>query len=608
MAGAAVINSEAIELQQAFVTELSEMLASMESALLVLEKHPGDMEEFNRLFRAVHTIKGSASIVGVEPIEHFCHNIENILVRIREHRLLLSSSLIALFLQCHDHIGSLMNSFGTCGSNQYMIAPHQHATLIKQLVAWNVPSLQSEHLDSLYDAPPEEREVVRAQNHEMVPLSHPHTLTPKDASSLDTDVFPSAEVEVPVVEMTSRNPRVIRVETAKIDQLSDLIVELVTASSVLETKVRRLGDMSIMESSVHVADLIRQIQEKSMAFRMVPVQTLFGRFQRMVHDIEKSTGALVSAKNIKLMISGGDTELDRMVAEKLYDPLMHLVRNAADHGIEPSTERVGLGKHPVGTIHLTAVHDSGNIIIRVEDDGQGINLEAVAHKAVEKGLTPAEGVSRSMDVLNYIFEPGFSTLDETTMLSGRGVGLDVVKKTIESLRGKIAVETGNGTGTTFEIRIPLSLSLMNGFLVELGENLFILPMDIVLETLELSNRSAMTNGCIQLRGKILPCMDFRKILCITAPPPPLQYVVVIRHSCVGYEGTSIGFLVDRILGEIKMIVKPLGRLYQNVTCVSGVSILGDGSIALFLEVDKLIISQPFPAGGMEHNEGADYVH
>lgn len=600
MAGATVINSEAMELQQAFVTELSEMLASMESALLVLEKHPGDVEEFNRLFRAVHTIKGSASIVGVEPIEHFCHNIENILVRIREHRLLLSSSLIALFLQCHDHIGSLMNSFSTCGSGQAFkldkIPPHQHTALIKQLGLYDVPSRQSAILDSLCDAPTENYPCNVSDTPE--PETNFFDNTEADlldvcdnASACDTDVSPSGEA--PVVEMTSRDTRVIRVETAKIDQLSDLIVELVTASSVLETKIRRLGDMSIMESSVHVAALIRQIQEKSMAFRMVPVQTLFGRFQRMVHDIEKSTGALVSAKNIKLMISGGDTELDRMVAEKLYDPLMHLVRNAADHGIESSTDRVGLGKHPVGTIHLTAVHDSGNIIIRVEDDGQGINLEAVAHKAVEKGLTPAEGVSRSMDVLNYIFEPGFSTLDETTMLSGRGVGLDVVKKTIESLRGKIAVETGNGTGTTFEIRIPLSLSLMNGFLVELGENLFILPMDIVLETLELSNRSPMTNGCIQLRDKILPCMDFRKILCITAPPPPLQYVVVIRRSCVGYEGTgsrhkSVGFIVDRILGEIKMIVKPLGRLYHNVKCVSGVSILGDGSIALFLEVDKLI--------------------
>ena len=596
MAGAAVINSEAMELQQAFVTELSEMLAGMESALLVLEKHPGDREEFNRLFRAVHTIKGSASIVGVEPIEHFCHNIENILVRIREHRLLLSSSLIALFLQCHDHIGSLMNSFNTCGSGQAFkldkIPPHQHTALIKQLGAWDVSSLQSGHLDS-FDVPPENHpcDVPEIPEPEAGFFDDTEAYPPyvrDDASACDKDIFPSGEA--PVVEMMSRDTRVIRVETAKIDQLSDLIVELVTASSVLETKVRRLGDMSIMESSVHVADLIRQIQEKSMAFRMVPVQTLFGRFQRMVHDIEKTTGALVSAKKIKLMISGGDTELDRMVAEKLYDPLVHLVRNAADHGIEPSTERVGLGKHPVGTIHLTAVHDSGNIIIRVEDDGQGINLEAVAHKAVEKGLPPPEGVSRSMDVLNYIFEPGFSTLDETTMLSGRGVGLDVVKKTIESLRGKIAVKTGNGTGTTFEIRIPLSLSLMNGFLVELGENLFILPMDIVLETLELSNRSPMTNGCIQLRDKILPCMDFRKILCITAPPPPLQYVVVIRHSCVGYEDTSIGFLVDRILGEIKMIVKPLGRLYHKVTYVSGVSILGDGSIALFLEVDKLIRS------------------
>ncbi|MFH0995061.1 MAG: chemotaxis protein CheA [Pseudomonadota bacterium] len=569
-----VLNSEVLEIQQAFTSEASEMLADMESALLSLEKQPCDSEEFKRLFRSVHTIKGSASIVGVATIEHFCHYIENTLVRIREHRLPLSSSLIALFLQCHDHIDSLMNGFNSCCSGQDMIPPDQHSLLIEQLSAWDTHTRQTNH------ATPE------SYSSDVSATPEPETCFIDDAESDlsevcdvsvdDTVVLPSAEA--PILDKTSRDTRVVRMEAAKLDQLSDLIVELVTASSVLESKVRQLADMSIIESSVHVADLISQIQEKSMAFRMVPVQTLFRRFLRMIHDIGNTTG-----KNIRLMISGGDTELDRVIADKLYEPLLHLVRNAADHGIEPSPDRVRLGKDPVGTIHLSAFHDSGSIIIRVNDDGQGIDIEAVAQKAVEKGLTSAEGVISSRDLLDYIFEPGFSTLNEATMLSGRGVGMDVVKKAIESLRGRIAVETCNNSGTTFRIRIPLSLSLMNGFLVALGENLYILPMDIVLETLELSNRSTMTNGCIRLRDKILPCMDFREILCITGPPPPLQYVVVVSH-----EDTCIGFLVDSILGEIKTVIKPLGKIYHNVTCVSGVSILGDGSIAMFLEVDKLI--------------------
>ena len=574
-----VLNSESLEIQQAFAIELSEMLADMESALLGLEKHPGDMEKLNRLFRAVHTIKGSAGIVAVEPIAHFCHYIENILARIREHELPLSSSLIALFIECHDHIGSLMKSISSAGYGN-IILPQQHSALIRQLGSRDVSFQQSVSFDGSDDAAVE-------NNPDASDILEPGTGFSDDQNNALSDVGNFIAIDEmqdfppdPVGDKTHKDSRVIRVEAQKLDQMSDLIVELVTASSVLETQVKRLGDMAMIESSVHVSDLIRQIQEKSMAFRMIPVQTLFQRFQRMIYDIGKTTG-----KNIRLKISGEDTELDRVVAEKLYEPLLHLVRNAADHGIESAPDRDRLGKHPVGTIHLTATHDSGSIVIRVQDDGQGIDLEAVARKAVEKELATPENITRTRDLVNYIFEPGFSTLDETTMLSGRGVGLDVVKKTIETIRGRISVETGSGTGTTFKITIPLSLSMVNGLMVELGGNFYILPIDIVLETLEMPDQSAMTNGCIQLRGNVLPCISLREILCIDSPPPPLQYVVVVK-----YEDAPIGFLVDHILGEIKTVIKPLGKIYHNVTSVSGVSILGDGSIALFLEIDKLIRS------------------
>jgi two-component system chemotaxis sensor kinase CheA len=574
-----VLNSESLEIQQAFAIELSEMLADMESALLGLEKHPGDMEKLNRLFRAVHTIKGSAGIVAVEPIAHFCHYIENILARIREHELPLSSSLIALFIECHDHIGSLMKSISSAGYGN-IILPQQHSALIRQLGSRDVSFQQSVSFDGSDDAAVE-------NNPDASDILEPGTGFSDDQNNALSDVGNFIAIDEmqdfppdPVGDKTHKDSRVIRVEAQKLDQMSDLIVELVTASSVLETQVKRLGDMAMIESSVHVSDLIRQIQEKSMAFRMIPVQTLFQRFQRMIYDIGKTTG-----KNIRLKISGEDTELDRVVAEKLYEPLLHLVRNAADHGIESAPDRDRLGKHPVGTIHLTATHDSGSIVIRVQDDGQGIDLEAVARKAVEKELATPENITRTRDLVNYIFEPGFSTLDETTMLSGRGVGLDVVKKTIETIRGRISVETSAGTGTTYKITIPLSLSMMNGLMVELGGNFFILPIDIVLETLELPNHNTMSNDCIQLRGNVLPCIGLREILCIGSPPPPLQYVVIVK-----YEDTRIGFLVDRILGEIKTVIKPLGKIYHNITSISGVSILGDGSIALFLEIDKLIRS------------------
>ncbi len=573
-----MIDPDLLEIRQAFAIEGAELLTDMESSLLALESNPTSVEDFGRLFRTVHTIKGSASIVRFEAVEHFCHSIEHILVRIRDKELLLNQQLVALLLKCHDNISSVMNQYCASDDEKEIVLPARHSLLLNQLREWVADTHSIEQEQQKYASLDDSYLGLESESdgdgfHFFEDTTEEHLSQPQ----LQDDVSDEAAAG----DMNARKQRVVRVDAARLDQLSDLVVELVTATSVMEANVRMLGDLASTESAMHVANLIKQMQEKTMSFRMIPVQTLFQRFKRIIHDISSSTG-----KQIKLQISGGETELDKAVAEKLHEPLLHLVRNAIDHGIEMPKERTAHGKHEAGTVHLKAFHDSGNIVIRVSDDGQGINLENVARKAVERGLAKRENISTDKDILSYIFEPGLSTLEDATMLSGRGVGMDVVRKVVESIRGRIDVETDEGVGTTFQISIPLSLSLIDGFMVSLGENLYILPMDLVLETMELPSaerRAAMPNGGLQVRDQLLPCLDLRKVLGITEASPAVQHVVIFRHG-----GTGVGLVVDRLHGEIKTVIKPLGQLYRSVVCISGASILGDGSIALFLETSKLV--------------------
>jgi len=578
-------NAEMLEICQAFAVESAELLVEMEASLMDLETNRGDVDELNRLFRTIHTIKGSAGIVGYEKLEHFCHSIESILVQIRDNELHLESDLISLLLRCHDHIRSAIEKFCGASGNQDAVVLDDDSTLLDSLAAWSESpkppgssELQYDLLDSSYlgSDPGISAEYLGFNEKTSVRLGLGHENAVAGSIPVDSLVQNTRR-------FADQSQSAIRVDSTKLDQLSDLLVELVTASSVLETNVRRLGDKTCIESTDHVNGLIKQIQEKSMVFRMVPVQSLFRRFERIIHDIGKSNG-----KDIHLLISGGDTELDKAVAEKLYDPLLHLVRNAVDHGIESGPERTKGGKSATGTVHLQASNDSGNIVICIGDDGRGIDLERVAGKAAELGLLKQHVSFTESEVLNCIFEPGFSTLDSATTLSGRGVGMEVVKKAIDSLRGRIDIQTKPGAGTIFRINIPLSLSLIEGFMVSLGDSQFILPMELVQETLEMPDirrPGVMTNGCLEVRDLPLPCLDLNKLLGMPKSCSGVRHVVVVEN-----DGKRVGLIVDRLLGEVKAVVKPLGPLFQNVSLISGASILGDGNIALFLEMERLISS------------------
>lgn len=531
---------EQAEIRFAFSLETAENLAEMEISLLALDNHPEVGDNLNALFRAVHTIKGSAGIVNAEAIELFCHDTEHLLSRIREQELPLTRELVALLLRCHDHIRDLVAAFET-GANS---APPHHLELSKEISGWLAKPAQ---------------------------LNQPLQTPEAEACSIDADE-PTSE--------KSAERKIVKIESYKLDQLINLVVELVTATSELESHVKRTGDLAATESAASVSMLVKQVQERAMVFRMVPVDDLFRRFQRMLHDLSGETG-----KQVRLQTSGVETELDKVLAEKIREPLLHLVRNAVDHGIEHSPERITKGKPPVGTISLNAWQETGAIVIEVSDDGQGINREKVLSKALERGIIKP-GEAMTSDPLILIFEPGFSTLDQASKLSGRGVGMDVVKKTVEGLRGKLEIDSKEGHGTTVKIRLPLSLALIDGFMVDVGGNLFILPMDMVDETLDLPPDDLCRlarHGYHDLRGEALSCIDLRSNLQIGTKAPSSRFAVVVR---TGRQRT--GLIVDRLEGAVKAVIKPLGNSYRNVRIISGATILGDGSIALILDIPELL--------------------
>lgn len=569
--------SELQEIRKAFAIEAAEMLAEMEGSLLALEVNPMAEEEFNRLFRTVHTIKGSSSIVQFWAVEQFCHTVEHLLVKVRNHEMQMTHPLLALLLRCHDHVNALMDQYCCTGSDEPEITlPPAHTHILGELEHWTSGDEKSE---TVY-------ETLDESYFTNLPTTGDSCL-----NLFDDDEQPNApEEDPPEAQQEAAEPsgainnlaqKVVKVDATRLDQLSDLVVELVTASSVLEANVRRLGDLASSESAAHLANLIKQLQEKTMSFRMIPVQTLFQRFNRVIHDISEATG-----KKIRLQISGGEVEIDKMVAEKLHEPLLHLVRNAIDHGMESPSDRAAAGKPATGTLSLSALQRSGSIIIRVTDDGRGINLDRVLQKAVERDIARRDTMPTRQEILAYIFEPGFSTMDDATMLSGRGVGMDVVRRTVDSIRGSIEIETAEGSGTTFQISIPLSLTLIDGFMVSLAGTLYIIPMELIVETLELPSQDRMAempSGCLQVREELMPCLDLRTILGVDGEVPNVQHVVVFRNG-----NSAAGLVVDHLHGEIKTVIKPLGKLYPSAICVSGASILGDGSIALLLETGKLV--------------------
>lgn len=381
-------------------------------------------------------------------------------------------------------------------------------------------------------------------------------------------------------ETRTPDAQTIRVDAGRLDKLIDLVGELViaqAAASASANAASAAGFSGMAETSGEVMRMVEQVRHSALSLRMVPIGSTLRRFERVVRDISGSLG-----KAVNLVITGGDAEMDKALVERISDPLLHLVRNSLDHGIEQPAERLRRGKPAQGTLHLNAFHDAGSIVLEVADDGGGLDRERILAKAVERGLIEPGAALTDQEVFDLIFEPGFSTAAAVSDLSGRGVGMDVVKRNVQALRGSVEIDSTFGAGTTLRIRLPLTLAIIDGFLVGVGASSFVVPLDRVTECVELAVE-ASHRDCINLRGEVLPLIRLRPLFGLDIDVPRRQSVVVVEES-----GQRAGLVVDALLGQFQTVIKPLGPLFTGLSWISGATMLGDGGIALILDVGPLV--------------------
>ena len=376
-----------------------------------------------------------------------------------------------------------------------------------------------------------------------------------------------------------QNSQTIKVNSTKLDKLIDLVGELVTFNARLTQLSGGLHSPHLSTLSEQGERLILELRDTTMDMRMLPIGTIFSRFRRLVRDLSSET-----QKSIELITEGEETELDKTVIEKLNDPLVHLIRNSIDHGIEKPDVRESKGKNPQGKVILRAQHAGAFVLITIEDDGAGLNLEKIRKKAIDKGLISPNDELNENQTADLIFMPGFSTAEKITSISGRGVGMDVVKRDIATLGGSVSVSTTKDKGSKFTLKIPLTLAIIEGILFQVGENSFVLPLSNVVECLKFQTNPNQSKFCstTKIREDMIPYIDLRNFFGITTPRPEQQQIVIVTD-----QDSKIGIVIDKVIGNYQTVIKPLGKLYKNVQGISGATILGDGSVALILDVYKL---------------------
>lgn len=403
----------------------------------------------------------------------------------------------------------------------------------------------------------------------------------------ESNLLSSQNIEKPIAvnnekETSIVNSSSLRVDSDKIDILINLIGEMVIANANVVQRASLIENSGLNESVSAVSRMLEEIRESAMKIRMVQIGETFSKFKRIVHDISKQLG-----KQVDLTISGGDTEMDKTIVEKISDPLVHIIRNAMDHGLETVEERVAKGKNQKGTLVLHAYHDAGTIAIEISDDGKGLDEEKIFKKAVERGIISEDSKLTQKEIFNLIFEAGFSTADAITSISGRGVGMDVVRRNIEALRGTVDIKSTKDKGSTFTMRLPLTLAIIDGFLVKVGATHFVIPLDMVLECIELSTRyrnEMHGNNYINLRNSILPLLNVREHFSTGNSSENLRENIIV----VQYAGMRFGLIVEELHGEFQTVIKPLGKIFRQIRGISGSTILGSGEVALILDIPMLM--------------------
>ena len=686
--------------KEVFREEAYELLADLEKSLLELEQSPDDIELIARIFRAMHTIKGSGSMFGYDTIAAFTHELETVFDLVRNKKLSINKELIDIAFTACDQINSMLEdeesvdknitteitnklnkiiskskldtndnltedtpepefvpnikktnenviyrisfkpdmnilSFGTNPillldelrelGDCTTIAYSKNIPLLNDIVAencytnWNILLTTDKGIDVIKDVfifvddscdlsveVLDDVDMIENVDYKKIGeiLIEHHDLKLEDiqkllrkqkpigelaveAGFIDNDKMQSAVMEQKHVRKSIEKRKKaefassIRVPSERLDKLVNLVGELVIVQARLNQSVSSKDTSSLLQISEEVEHLSAELREITMSIRMLPIGSIFNKFKRLVRDLSNDQG-----KEIVLSTEGEETELDKTMIEKLNDPLVHIIRNSIDHGIEAPDERQTVGKPRNGTIHLSATHSGGNMLIQIIDDGKGLNTEKIRAKALDKGVISQEMKLTDKDIYNLIFAPGFSTAEKVTKVSGRGVGMDVVKRNIQELRGSIDVQSKLGKGTTITLKLPLTLGIIEGLLVNIEKDYFVVPLQSIEECVELSRQDverAHGQHICRVRDELVPYINLREKFEITGKVPNVEQIVILNEN-----DNKIGFVVDEVIGKYQTVIKSMGRMYKNVDGISGATILGDGTVALILDVQRLV--------------------
>ncbi len=678
--------------QETFIEEARELLTELESSLLELETSPEDMETVGRVFRAMHTIKGSGGMFGFTDIVSFTHNIETAYDFVREGKIPVTEELISKTLAACDQIklmvkGEKIDDAVVAPLVEYFdelvpsdsedevaggsekeepAAPKKEVSyrirfrpqpeffslginpklLIEELTEMGkctaipqtdgVPPLDEiepetfylywdifitttepeEHIKDVFIFVEDESEIIIEEvdaedtdyEEECLKLGEilleKHDLTPEDLNRalsqqkrlgellVESKLVDEGKVKAAIEEQTQikqlREQRKtqdkmtsIRVGSDKLDALVDLVGELVTIQARLTQYAMRDNTQELKGITEEVERLTTGLRDNALSMRMLPIGTTFSKFKRLVRDLSQSLG-----KDVVLTTEGGETELDKTVIESLDDPMVHIIRNCIDHGIESPEAREASGKKRQGEVHLSAVHSGDSVLIRISDNGAGLDTEAILQKARSRGIISQDADLNKKDIFALIFEPGFSTAKQVTNVSGRGVGMDVVRKNLENLRGSIDIESEKGKGTTITLKLPLTLAIIDGLLVDIGTTYYVIPLSTVEKCVELTRSEAniaRDRSIMEYMGKAVPYLSMREVFNVPGEQPEIEKVVFNEVN-----GGIVGLAVDRLIGQSQVVIKRMGKVYEDIKSFSGATILGDGTVALVIDVPQLV--------------------
>ena len=578
------------ELVGDFILEAREHLQTVESGLLVLEKEPTNPETLNAVFRSFHTIKGLAGFLEFAHIQAVAHEVETILDLARTGQLVLSPNVVDLTLESADFVGKEVLRIESQLHGQDPGEEQDPWSLLDRVrkVIGGDHSAPAPAVDVPSQAVDVPAKAEKAQTHEPLPEAR----QPEIAAKAAEESVPLAEVaslDAKSKKAVTTDTHAIRVDTAKLDYLLDMVGEMVIAESMvrLDPDLSGTKNTRLQRNLNQLRRVTAEVQKVAMATRLIPVGTLFQRVNRLVRDTSRKAGKMAEVELV-----GEDTQLDKTIIEELTDPIMHMVRNSIDHGIEAPADRIKAGKPQSGRVQLKAYRQADHIQIEIVDDGRGLNKDKILAKARERGLIGDTVHLTDSEIFQLIFEPGFSTAEKVTDISGRGVGMDVVKKQIQKLRGKIEIQSTQGQGTTFYLKLPLTLAIVDGLVVGVGRERYILPIYSVHEMFRpMENQVSTVQGrgeMVMVRNQLLPLIRLHRSLGVRPKNEDvLQTLLIVAET----EGRRFVLMVDEFIGKQEVVIKSLGASIKNTPGVAGGAILGDGRVGLILDLEAIYVER-----------------